>query len=541
MIKKLGLIFLTALVVFSTSACSTTKIPYNEPEGSVATNSTEETLPEITTDDFSESSDTPVSTYLVESADFSKTWQLEGNCDLKTATGLWGYDGDGYVNLNGGNYTSITIDVPTSQHYKISFKICSASTKLELYVGGETMITSLDGNYEVPDGVLAGVYYINDMSSFKDFSINGIYLEKGRNKLTLNALSGAAYIDSMTVQNGKTASNGYYRVSGTPIDKSASTSTIRLMNYLSEIYGKNTLTGQFVTPNTNAELYTIYNETGRFPAIRASDIGIYSDYYPIEGENNDIELAIDWAEHGGIVSYSWMWYSPDSEHSHYLTDFTGFDISRAYTTTDVSLVGFETVEKLYGEGSINKETYLLIEEMDKIAMELKRLQDANVPVLFRPLPEASGGWYWWGADAKGYKWLWQTMVKRFNEFHGLHNLIWVWNGEDIEFYPGDEYVDIISEDIYASQADSHQQRFVNTAYYFSEGKPAAISECGKIPDPDALYRDNSIWLWFCLWRGDYVADENGKFVETYTKKAEADYAYNSRLFISLDELPVFRG
>lgn len=540
MIKKLALIFTLAAVAISATACSVKDIPYDEPQKTQEGEQTEGTT--LVPSDASENSnDAPVSTFLVEPSDFSQTWQLEGNCDLETGTGLWGYDGDGYVNLNGGNFTSITVDVPSSQHYKITLRICSAATKLELYVGGENTIESLDGNYEVVDGVMAGTFYIDDISYFKDFSLNGVYLQKGENKLTINALSGAAYIDSITLENGKTASSGYYSVSGTPVDKEASASTVRLMNYLSEIYGKHTLTGQFVTPNTNAELYTIYNQTGRFPAIRASDIGIYSELYPIEGENNDIELAIDWAELGGIVSYSWTWYAPDAEHPHYLTDFTDFDISNAYTTTDVSLVGLETVEKLYGEGSINKETYLLIKDMDEIADELKRLREADVTVLFRPLHEASGGWYWWGTDAQGYKWLWQTMVKRFNEFHKLHNIIWVWNGEDIEFYPGDEYVDIISEDIYASQADSSQQRFVNTAYYFSEGKPNAISECGKIPNPDALYRDNAMWLWFCLWRGDYISDENGNFVETYTNKQEADYAYNSRLFISLDELPVLRG
>ena len=52
-------------------------------------------------------------------------------------------------------------------------------------------------------------------------------------------------------------------------------------------------------------------------------------------------------------------------------------------------------------------------QVDKIASYLKQLQDANVPVLWRPYHEMNGVWFWWG-DKKGpdgYQKLWKMMYR----------------------------------------------------------------------------------------------------------------------------------
>ena len=38
--------------------------------------------------------------------------------------------------------------------------------------------------------------------------------------------------------------------------------------------------------------------------------------------------------------------------------------------------------------------------MDQVAEELKKLQEANVPVLWRPFHEFDGGWFRWGKGGK---------------------------------------------------------------------------------------------------------------------------------------------
>ena len=72
-------------------------------------------------------------------------------------------------------------------------------------------------------------------------------------------------------------------------------------------------------------------------------------------------------------------------------------------------------------------------------------------LLWRPLHEASGKWFWWGAKgAAPCKALWNLMYDRMVNHHGLTNLIWVWNsdGADYEWYPGDDKVDILARDFY---------------------------------------------------------------------------------------------
>ena len=50
---------------------------------------------------------------------------------------------------------------------------------------------------------------------------------------------------------------------------------------------------------------------------------------------------------------------------------------------------------MVSNGEITQNCYALISDIDRISAALKPLADADVPVLWRPLPEAGGGWYWW--------------------------------------------------------------------------------------------------------------------------------------------------
>ena len=89
-------------------------------------------------------------------------------------------------------------------------------------------------------------------------------------------------------------------------------------------------------------------------------------------------------------------------------------------------------------------------DLEKIVPYLQQLQRAGIPVLWRPLHEAAGKWFWWGnGTAENYRKLWHIMFDFFKQ-RGVNNLIWVWTSEknDPDWYPGDEYVDIIGTDMY---------------------------------------------------------------------------------------------
>jgi mannan endo-1,4-beta-mannosidase len=164
---------------------------------------------------------------------------------------------------------------------------------------------------------------------------------------------------------------------------------------------------------------------------------------------------------------------------------------------------------------------------------LKKLQAAGVPVLWRPLHEASGGWFWWGAKGAGpYLELYKLLFDRLTKVHKLNNLIWVWSGQDSAWYPGDEFVDIIGEDIYAADHvhASEIGRYDAAKSYTKTPKIITMSENGPLPDPDLMKRDGAWWSWFITWSG-YIEDES-KTTDEVKKRV-----FNSPLVITLDELP----
>lgn len=104
---------------------------------------------------------------------------------------------------------------------------------------------------------------------------------------------------------------------------------------------------------------------------------------------------------------------------------------------------------------ITEDCEALIRDIDKAAKALKKLQSQNVPVLWRPLQEASNGWYWWGsAGSDAYQWLWNLLYTRLTEYHKLHNLIWIWNGQSESYTVPETQYDIASADIYLDATEN---------------------------------------------------------------------------------------
>lgn len=538
--KKLWFFVGAAVILSAFSAC--TEIPYETPSVSVSTSQTggqsvpaETDAPDVTEppEDNSIPDKYQEKAVNINSEDFSETYQLESVCSNECHTYLMGYTGDGYIQIDTHECATFNVHVPSAQYYKLTVYMCNFDCGLDVIIGGEK-VTAAEG-YETYSGVSKGVIYSKDITAFTGFSIDGIYLKKGDNTITLQSVSGMAYMDSVRLENGRSVSSSFYKMSNAPINPNASTKSVRLINYFSEIYGKKTLSGQRVTCGTNAEIKAVYDISGRLPAIRVGDLACAQEGSPLyDDEGKDLQLAKDWANMGGIVGYGWTWYSP-SDKSHYLAAESDFNFSRVNTDTDISEVSLDTIEKLYGDGAISLECLELIRQLDKMAEVLKDLGDSGVTVLFSPLSDGGKGGYWWSTDSQSYIWLWKTMVNRFNRYHKLDNIIWVWNGGGEAFYPGDEYVDIVGENVYNATGDSGNMRFMGTVHYNSS-RAVAMTDCLRIPDPDVLAQDNARWLWFAAGGGDCLIDSSGRLTGRYSDNALIEKAYNHEGVITLDEL-----
>jgi mannan endo-1,4-beta-mannosidase len=131
-------------------------------------------------------------------------------------------------------------------------------------------------------------------------------------------------------------------------------------------------------------------------------------------------------------------------------------------------------------------------QVDVVAGYLRQLRDAHVPVLFRAYHEMNGNWFWWGGrpGKDGSAALYRQIYDRFVNVHHLDNLVWVWNvnapsgnaGSIAEYYPGAQFADVVTMDIYGE----FKQDYYDSMLALAAGKPIALAEVGAVPSPDVL-------------------------------------------------------
>ena len=308
----------------------------------------------------------------------------------------------------------------------------------------------------------------------------------------------------------------------TPVTPGASPEAQSLLTFFADTYGKHIISGQqdgwWRTNGLSRELNYITNTTGKLPALLAMDVTGYTDKSPRRDTNHTLmKRAAEWYnQRDGIAEFCWHWRAPMNEHSFYVKETT-FDINRAVT-----------------EGAPEHEAVL--HDMDLIADELEVLRDAHVPVLWRPLHEANGRWFWWGAGGpEPFKKLWRMMFENFTVKHHLNNLIWVFSpGAETDladWYPGDAFVDIVGQDHYPMDGNhgSAKDVFDELTKMTRGDKLIALGENGPVPDPQLIVGEKAGWLFFTTWSGSILFDKT-------TPEQLREY-YNNSYLLNLGDLP----
>ena len=165
--------------------------------------------------------------------------------------------------------------------------------------------------------------------------------------------------------------------------------------------------------------------------------------------------------------------------------------------------------------------------MDVIADILRRFQDENIPILWRPFHESYGTWFWWGAKgAKVARDLYRLMFDYYTGEKNLHNLLWVWNCDIEEAYPGDEYVDVVSMDVYLPeyQATDYANAYEKLETATSRDKVAALAEVGYLPDVELLQKSRIPWAYYMTWSKEFCIGEKYNRVENLKKMYDSEYA-----------------
>ncbi|MFP4056793.1 MAG: glycosyl hydrolase [Candidatus Brocadiia bacterium] len=313
----------------------------------------------------------------------------------------------------------------------------------------------------------------------------------------------------------------------------------RVLEYLHSVYGKKTLAGT----NNHGNAATAFAMAGRKPAIHSFDASGWNR--PKWGETYRRVLArtMDhsqewWEKQGGIVTMQWHWITPGSPKG---SAWGGRDPRGRIDVGKVVTPGTE-------------EHKAAMEDLKLTADYLQGLADARVPVLWRPLHEIDGGWFWWTdkETPENTAKLWRMVFDYLVEERDFHNLIWVYSAglktnvdreaplaEKIAFrkrhYPGPEYVDIAGIDIYpnayfgwSGDYDDTYPKAMQIIQAVAPGKIYALCEGRSIPSPDVMQEQGPVWLYSLTWYVGGVRANPAEWVrKTYTHEG----------VVTLDELP----
>lgn len=309
-----------------------------------------------------------------------------------------------------------------------------------------------------------------------------------------------------------------------PVASDPAPEAIQLLNYLYSISGKYTLTGQHCAPLLgSARLAGVEKQTGFYPAVFGQDFGFSAagTWDGINFRQQIVDEAIRRYHEGFVITL--MWHALNPKHDEPVT-FSGSVQTRLSDQEwrELTTPGTELNERWKSQ-------------VDVIAFFLKQLRSAGVPVLWRPYHEMNGSWFWWGnrPGKNGYQKLYHMLFERFDLFHKLNNLIWVFNANEIRdgitvydpFYPGHSVVDVLATDVYSAKYNLDNYQLL---LKLAGDKPIALGEVGILPNLKQLHLQPR-WTWFMSWKDpdNYFWHDQNAIKSLYT----ADQT------LTLDELP----
>jgi mannan endo-1,4-beta-mannosidase len=281
-----------------------------------------------------------------------------------------------------------------------------------------------------------------------------------------------------------------------PVNPDAIPAARALLKEIDSVSGHATLSGQHNFPNTVSRYSDrLYELTGHYPAVFGQDFGFSGgeDKDSTLGRSALVQEVIRQYRVGSVIALTWHSVRPTEDEpvtfrESVLGHLTDWEFQQVLTPgTD-----------LYKRWA---------RQVDVIAGYLQELQAAGVPVLFRPYHEMNGNWFWWGGHPgqNGTAALYRQIYDRYVHLHHLNNLIWVWNvnapsvnaGPVDQYFPGSNYADIVSMDIYGAFEKADYDSMIALA---GPGKPIALAEVGAMPSLKIL-AEQPRWTYMMMWSG----------------------------------------
>ena len=470
--------------------------------------------------------------YEAEDAIPADDHEIETLTDAKASGGK-------YVDMGSGNLL-FTVDMPKDGYYTlfINYKLPSDRTS-------KIQNLTLNGNSagQVSFGLTDEFTVIKGAGKIK--------LSKGKNTIGIEKSWGWVQIDYIEITEFEATP---WNISPTPVTPEPTESAQKLYGFLLENFGKRTISGVMTerpfenngqyTPQdftTQTELSYINKASGKNVALVGFDFlhttGKSSEEQWYQGYTHaSLEMAKTVWKAGGIPAFNWHWKDPMKEVEAFYTQSSG---NTPYTEFSITKAYDSEAKKWKTESDEYK---AIVRDMEIVADSLLTLQKEGIALIWRPLHEASGAWFWWGTDgAEPCVALYKLMFDTFVNKKGLHNLIWVWTTDEatdaLDWYPGDEYVDIVGRDYYYYPREANHASLISSFEKVKEmygaKKIVTLSENGSVPYPDSMKADGANWSWFMPWYGDYAMESwaNDNNAESWKTVMNNEYT------ITLEDMP----
>ena len=226
----------------------------------------------------------------------------------------------------------------------------------------------------------------------------------------------------------------------------------------------------------------IKDVTGDYPALYGWDLGGIEhqksnniDGVPFKKMKNWIKEIYD---RGGVSTISWHMDNP-------------LTMKNSWDTTPGSL------RSILPNGEKHQLYLSWLDQAAQFLGNLKGSDGKKIPILYRPFHELTGNWFWWcknNATPEEFKEIWRFTIHYLRETKKLNNLIIVYNTADfkskeefLEYYPGDDVVDVLSFDKYQYTNPVTDSSFITEVQNqlkimndvaVEHQKPMAIAETG---------------------------------------------------------------
>lgn len=511
-----------------------------------------------------------ISDTAVYELDMSKGWQI--------------YDTLQTIQISGGKFVNtsgeMTFDVTVSE---------TGLYDLILHMWINDMYVSNNSSIVV-DGNTIGTYASNTGTTVnKEFTLTAsVKLTTGSPHSVVLKAASSAGVDYLSVERHP---DPVFNISSTPVTPGATEAAYKVLDFLKDNFGTKTISGMMISDQVfnydygnmkllkagectpadsckysdaevawtgQTDIAEFYNRSGHYPAIGGFDMLFAAGGRHEEGwfkgytENNLVMTEELWNK-GGIPTFTWHWKV--GEDTIFYTQANGYKnagCTEGVTKTADNNTCFNYTKAFTDstckEINTSSEVYQnIVNDVDIVSSYFLQLQEKDIAVVWRPLHEASGGWFWWGvASAECYVQLYRLVFDRMVNTNGVKNLLWVWNintdptyGYDYSalngaWYPGDEYVDIVAVDIYDPLLNHN-----SGANYYSKiisevgtNKLIALSENGAIPDIDSIAEDKAYWSYWMTWSQTWSGNFLDKTPTDMWKKNLDD-----ERIIALDDMP----